>query len=402
MAEGGQNAYRFSISWTRIIPDGTGEVCEEGVAFYDRLIDCCLTHGLTPLATLYHYDLPATLFEKGGWESRETVDAYERYAQVCFDRFGDRIKLWASINEPNYETQCCYAAGNYPPNVQDLGRRWHAMYNLMLASARAISRFRNGGYEGQIGVVSDSYSIETLVDDEAYRFARERAELFFDRCVNDTCILGEFCPDLVEVLTQEGYDLSYIMPEDAEVFAAGTVDYLGVNAYDRYLVKPYTQGETCFKASNTGKKGDKKQSLVKGWFEIDRDDSVPHNSWDMEIYPKSLYNLLKRLYALYPAVPFIITENGLGYKDVVEDGRIHDGYRIEFLQGFVDWMLRAKEEGCDVRGYFVWSTMDVYSWINGYDKRYGLVYVDYDDDCRRICKDSYYWYKEMIARQEEK
>lgn len=105
---------------------------------------------------------------------------------------------------------------------------------------------------------------------------------------------------------------------------------------------------------------------------------------------------------MYPAVPFIITENGLGYKDVVEDGRIHDGYRIEFLQGFVDWMLRAKEEGCDVRGYFVWSTMDVYSWINGYDKRYGLVYVDYDDDCRRICKDSYYWYKEMIARQEEK
>lgn len=399
LAAGGQNAYRFSIAWTRIISDGVGEVSEEGVAFYNRIIDCCLEHGVEPLVTLYHYDLPSSLFEQGGWENRATVDAYERYAQVCFDRFGDRVTLWATINEPGYETQCCYAAGNYPPNVQDLACRWRAMYHLLLASARGVRLFRAGGYQGSIGLVSDSYSIETLVDNEEYRKAQRYGELFFNRCVNDTCLKGSFCPDLVEQLRSEGYDLSYMLPEDECVFREGTVDYLGVNAYDRYLVKPYTQGGTCFKASNTGKKGDQKKTVVEGWFELDRDDSQPRNNWDMEIYPQSLYNLLIRLNELYPNTVFVITENGLGYKDELESDGVHDGYRIDFLQGFVDWMLKAREEGCDVRGYFVWSTMDLYSWINGYDKRYGLVYIDYENECARIPKDSYYWYQKLIQEQ---
>lgn len=402
MAEGGQNTYRFSIAWTRIIPGGVGEVNEEGVAFYNRLIDCCLEHGIEPLVTLYHYDLPQTLFERGGWENRETCDAYASYAKVCFDRFGDRVKLWATINEPNYETQCCYAVGNYPPNVQDLSRRWRAMYHLLLASAMAVRIFREGGYQGQIGLVSDSYSIEILEDTPAYREARENAEYFYNRCVNDTCILGTMPQGFVDRIVADGCDRSYALPGDEEIFRAGTVDYLGVNAYSRYLVKPYTTGETCLKASNTGKKGDRSTAVVKGWFELDRDDSVPKNDWDMELYPKSLYNLLKRLEELYPGTTYYITENGMGYKDVLEeDGTVHDPYRIEFLQGFVDWMLKARDEGVDVRGYYVWSTMDVYSWINGYAKRYGLVYIDYDHGNVRIPKDSYYWYRDYIAQLEK-
>ena len=157
-----------------------------------------------------------------------------------------------------------------------------------------------------------------------------------------------------------------------------------------------------FHASNTGKKGDKVVTRVKGWFELDSDDSVPKNDWDMELYPKSIYNLLLELHRLYPNTPFVITENGIGYYDTFEDGKIHDPYRVEFLAGFVEWMQRAQKEGVDVRGYFVWSTMDLYSWINGYKKRYGLVYVDYDDDNRRYPKDSYYWYRDMIAQQNQK
>lgn len=400
MAEGGQNAYRFSIAWTRIIPEGVGEVNEAGVAFYNRVIDTCLSYGIEPLVTLYHYDLPQPLFEAGGWENRETCEAYAAYAKACFDRFGDRVKWWATVNEPNYETLCCYAYGNYPPNVQDLSRRWRAMYHILLASALAVRIFHDGGYQGMVGLVSDSYSVETLEDAPAYDEARESAELFYNRCVNDTCVLGKMPQAFIDKIVADGCERAYALPGDDEIFAAGTVDYLGVNAYSRYLVKPPVGDETHLKPSNTGKKGDRTEATVAGWFTLDRDDSVPKNDWDMELYPKSLYNLLKNLEERYPATPFVITENGMGYKDVLEaDGTVHDPYRVEFLQGFVDWMERAMAEGVDVRGYFVWSTMDLYSWINGYAKRYGLVYIDYDNDNKRIPKDSYYWYKNLIEER---
>ncbi|WP_241146194.1 glycoside hydrolase family 1 protein [[Collinsella] massiliensis] len=401
LANGGQNAYRFSIAWTRIIPDGIGAVNEAGVAFYNRVIDCCLGHGVEPLVTMYHYDLPQALFERGGWENRETCEAYAAYAKTCFERFGDRVHYWATINEPNYETQCCYAAGNYPPNVQDLGRRWRAMYHLLLGSAMAVAEFRAGGYQGMIGLVNDSYSIETLVDDESYRKAAHCADLFYNRCVNDTCVLGEPPRDFVEKLVADGYDLSYVLDGDDEILRSGTVDYLGVNAYLRYLVKPYTQGETHLKMSNSGKKGDRVEAVVKNWFELDRDESIPTNDWDMEIYPKGLYNLLMALHDLYPDTPFIITENGIGYHEHLDElGNVHDPYRIEFQSQHIAWMREAMREGVDVRGYFVWSTMDVYSWINGYAKRYGLVYIDYDNGNKRIPKDSYYWYKGFISSLE--
>ena len=402
MAAGNQNAYRFSIAWTRIIPNGVGEVSEQGVAYYNRVIDACLERGIEPLVTLYHYDMPNVLFEQGGWENRANAEAFAEYAKVCFERFGDRVKWWATINEPTYDTLCCYANGNYPPNVQDLERKWRAMYHQLLGSALAVRAYREGGYPGKIGLVSDSYSIETLVDNDDYREAARRADLFYNRSVNDVCVLGEMPQDFVELLCEEGYDLSYALPGDAEIFRAGTVDYLGVNAYSRELVKPAGPGETMFHASNTGKKDDKVVTRVKGWFELDSDDSVPKNDWDMELYPKSIYNLLLELHRLYPNTPFVITENGIGYYDTFEDGKIHDPYRVEFLAGFVEWMQRAQKEGVDVRGYFVWSTMDLYSWINGYKKRYGLVYVDYDDGNRRYPKDSYYWYRDMIAQQNQK
>lgn len=273
------------------------------------------------------------------------------------------------------------------------------MYHQLLGSALAIRIYRQGGYDGKIGLVNDSYSIETLIDNEAYREAAHKADLFYNRSVNDVCVLGELPAEFVEFIRADGYDLSYILPGDAEILRAGTVDFLGVNAYSRELVKPCTEGETMFHASNTGKKDDKVVTRVKGWFELDSDPSVPKNDWDMELYPKSIYTLLLELKRLYPNTPFVITENGIGYYDEPVGDAVHDPYRIEFLEGFITWMQRAMEEGVDVRGYFVWSTMDLYSWINGYKKRYGLVYVDYDDDNRRIPKDSYYWYRDLIARQ---
>ncbi len=399
LSEGGQNAYRFSIAWTRILPEGTGKRSSEGIAFYHRILDTCEKYGVEPLVTLYHYDLPQPMFEQGGWEVRSTVDAYEEYVRVCFEEYGERVNYWATVNEPNYETLCCYCIGNYPPNVQDQERRWKAMYHIMLASARAVRAYREMGYEGQIGIVSDSYSIETLKDNAEYREAKRLAEIFFNKSVNEVCVKGAYSQDFIDKLVAEGYDISYMLEEDNVVFQHGTVDYLGINAYDRLLVKPYIGGDSVMTANNTGDSTSKNETVIKNWFVLDVDETTPKNPWGAEVYPKAVYNLMMDLKRQYPNTPIIITENGIGYYDKLEDGQVHDPYRIEYLKGYVDWMLKAVEDGCDIRGYFVWSTMDLYSWINGYKKRYGLVYVDFEEDNKRIPKDSYYWYENYIKER---
>ncbi len=402
LAEGNQNAYRFSIAWTRILPNGTGEKSAEGIAFYHRILDTCKKYEIEPLVTLYHYDLPQDLFEKGGWENRKTVEAFIEYAKVCFEEFGDKVNLWATINEPNYETFCCYGRGNYPPNVQDLGRRWRAMYHLLLASASAIQVYKKMQKNGKIGIVSDSYSIETLADTEEYREAKHLADLFYNRCVNDVCVTGSYSQDFRNKLLADGFDLSYMQETDKEVFLNGKVDYLGINAYDRTLVKPYAGGESIMTANNTGDAKTKNETIIKGWFALDDDPDTEKNAWGCELYPKAVYHLLMQLKEIYPETPIIITENGLGYYDKVENGTVHDTYRIEFLNSYVEWIKKAIQDGCDVRGYFVWSTMDLYSWINGYEKRYGLVYIDFENENRRIPKDSYYWYQKYITKEGEK
>lgn len=402
LSEGGQNAYRFSIAWTRIIPKGVGERSREGIEFYHRILDTCKKYKVEPLVTLYHYDLPQGLFEKGGWENRDTVQAYIEYAKVCFEEFGDKVKLWATVNEPNYETICCYGRGNYPPNVQDLSRRWKAMYHLLLASAGAVSAYKDMKGKGQIGIVSDSYSIEALKDTPEYKEAIYMADLFYNRCVNEVSVNGVYSQGFIDKLKSDGFDLSYMLEEDKETFIKGKVDYLGINAYDRTLVKPYSGGETVMTANNTGDGKTKNETIIKGWFALDEDPYTEKNAWGCELYPKAVYNLLMQLKEIYPHTPIIITENGLGYYDKLEDGCVHDEYRVEFLKSYLEWIKKAIDDGCDVRGYFVWSTMDLYSWINGYKKRYGLVYVDYDNDNNRIPKDSYYWYKQYILSEGEK
>ena len=399
LAEGGQNAYRFSIAWTRILPTGTGKRNREGIDFYNRLIDTCLKYQVEPLVTLYHYDLPQPLFEAGGWENREIVEQYLEYARICFEEFGDRVNYWVTINEPNYETLCCYGYGNYPPNVQSLERRWKAMYHMMLASARAVALYRENGHQGMIGLVSDSYPIVAADHTAACTKAARKADLFFNLCVNDVCVKGAYPEDFLEQLKEDGYDLSYMRPEDREDFRKGTVDYLGINAYNRYIAEPCEGDGTNLKANNKGN-GENEKFQIGGWFSLGEDKTMEKTPWGMEICPQSIYDLLMTLKELYPHTPVIITENGVGNYDEPVEGQIHDAYRIDYLNGYVDWIEKAIEDGCDVRGYFVWSTMDVYSWINGYKKRYGLVYIDYDsEELGRIPKDSYYWYKNKIQEK---
>lgn len=401
MAEGGQTTYRFSISWSRIIPNGTGEVNQRGIDHYNKVIDTCLKYNVIPNVTLFHYDLPQPIAERGGWENRQTTEDFARYAEICFEAFGDRVPLWVTVNEPKYYDYCSYLAGNYPPNVQSFDRFCRVGYHLLLGSAKAVNEFRKGNYIGKIGLVHASGNIEVQGSGEASEKAYRNADLFYNKWITDTCVKGYFPDDLIPKLKDSGINLDFLREDDKQEFMFGTVDFLGVNIYSRSYVKPYTGGESCININNKGAGSKVKEGVViKGWFETAYDENVRRNKWGREIYPKCMYDELMELKDKYRDLPVYVTENGHGcYEDVV-DGQINDDERIEILKEFIGWMLKAKQDGANVKGYYVWSTMDLYSWVNGYGKRYGLVFVDYEHNNRRIPKKSYYCYKELIKEND--
>ena len=398
MKEGGQNSYRFSLAWPRIIRNREGEVNQEGVDFYNQLIDACLEYGITPMVTIFHWDLPQYLEEQGGWLNRETCAAYTHYAKICFDRFGDRVKLWATFNEPRYYTNSGYLIGNYPPGHQDIQETVTASYYMMLASAMAVEAFRAGGYDGQIGIVhsfSPVYTTDTRVESA---IAERFADNFYNNWILDTAAIGEIPGDLLGEL-KKTCDLSMMTPEDLAVIRRNRVDYLGLNYYARVMVKPYESGETTLIVNNQGKKAKgTSQTIIKGWFEQVRPESSRYTEWDTEIFPEGLYEGIRRVWNKYH-LPIYITENGIGLYEDISVSQVEDDDRIEFMDMHIAAVLKAKEGGCDVRGYYAWSPFDLYSWKNGTEKRYGLVAIDYENGLERRPKKSYYWYKDVIETE---
>lgn len=397
MKEGGQNSYRFSIAWPRILPEGTGEVNQKGIDFYHRMIDCLLKNGIEPNVTLYHWDLPLPLQEKGGWENEETAYAFAEYARICFSEYGDKVKLWVTINEPHYSITSMYGAGNYPPNVKDGQRCIKAAYITMLASALAVKEFRKFSDIGQIGIVHDASPCYGADDSKETQFAVRMADNIFNNWVLEPAMRGEFPQDMLDELGKY-YDLSFMKKENSKIFKSGTLDFIGINYYSRSFIRPYTEGESYIGVNNTGVKSaiDQPLMVMKGMFEQIKDSGGEFTDWDMEIYPQGMYDTLMQIKQRYGNVPIYITENGVGLYEKLKDGRVEDDGRIDFLSKHIKEMLRAKEDGANVCGYYVWSTFDLYSWVNGYKKRYGLVYVDFEDDNRRIPKKSYYWYRDFI------
>ncbi len=402
MSESNQNSYRFSIAWTRIMPNGTGEINQKGIDFYKRMIDTMLSFGIQPFVTLYHYDLPKTLQEKGGWENVETAYAFAEYARVCFKEFGSRVKIWVTINEPFYSIKSMYGAGNYPPNVKDGQRLVKAAYVTMLASALAVKEFRKFPDIGQIGIVADVAPVYGIDDSEECRKAMSIAEDCLTNWVLDTAIYGYFPATLIEALSKY-YDLSFMQAFEKALFKAGTIDFIGLNYYDRALIRPYSGGKSMIAYNNTGKRyagmekvnGAYRLMVVEGLFEQIADENGKYTDWGFEVFPQGMFDTLVHLHEKYK-MPIYISENGIGSYEKVEDGKINDDFRIDFLSQHIDEMLKAKKKGVDVRGYYVWSTFDLYSWVNGYEKRYGLVYVDFSHGCKRTPKKSYFWYRDLI------
>lgn len=392
MKDGGQNAYRFSLSWPRIIKNRAGDINPKGIAFYNKLINCCLKNGITPLVTLYHWDLPQYWQEVGGWLNLDTSRAFAHYAEVCFEAFGDKVKLWTTFNEPKWFTVNGYLIGNYPPAEHDLQHTIICGFNVMYANALAIQKFRQGKFQGQIGIVHSYSPIDGIDDTIETKIAMRNADNYANNWVLDTAALGSFPIDLIAKLSETN-DISFMKPDLLKTIAENTVDFLGLNYYARTLVKPYTSGETKMVFNNSGKKGST-QMRIKNWFEQVMDPNSEYTEWDTEIYPKGLEDGLIRAYQKYH-LPIFVTENGVGFHENINVNEVKDDYRISFMNDHINALMNAQDKGADVRGYFTWSPFDLYSWMNGVEKRYGLVAVDFST-LKRKPKASYFWYKKII------
>ena len=395
MKDGGQNAYRFSLSWPRIIKNREGEINQEGIDFYHKLIDCCLANGIEPYVTIYHWDLPQYWEELGGWLNEDVCYAYEHFAKVCFEAFGEKVKYWVTFNEPKWFVCSGYLIGNYPPCLNDPEKTVKAAFNVMFASALGVRVFKTGHYQGQIGIVHSFGPVNGIDGSLKTRIAMRYADNYANNWILDTAANGEIPIDLLAVLAQK-YDLSYITEQHLQIIKENTVDFLGLNYYSRVLVKPYTEGETTFVVNNSGKKGKgTSKVIIKDWFEQVYDPNSQFTEWDTEIYPKGLEEGLKEVWERYH-LPIYITENGVGmYEDVTVD-MVNDDYRIAFMNDHINAIMNAQDAGVEVKGYFAWSSFDLYSWKNGCEKRYGLVAIDFKNNLIRKPKKSYYWFKEMI------
>ena len=402
MAEGGQNAYRFSLSWPRIIKDREGNINPAGIRFYRNVLETCHRYHVVPFVTIYHWDLPQYWEEKGGWLNEETCYAYEHYAKVCFEQFGDLVDCWVTFNEPKWFTASGYLIGNYPPGHQNVEEFITAAYHVMYASALGVRAFKQGGYKGQIGIVHSFGPVNGIDDTLKTRIAMRFADNYANNWILDTAATGEIPFDLLCVLSQK-YDLSFMKDEHLPIIKENTVQFLGLNYYSHTLVKPYTEGETNFVVNNSGKgfKG-KNTVVIKGWFEqiFDNPDAF-YTEWGTEIYPQGLEKGLLEAYRKYH-LPIYITENGVGVREDVSVEQVQDDYRISFMNDHINAIMNAMDKGADVRGYFAWSTFDLYSWKNGVEKRYGLVAIDFDNGLIRKPKKSYYWYKDIIASRGKK
>ncbi|MFJ3937984.1 GH1 family beta-glucosidase [Streptomyces parvus] len=368
----GADAYRFSIAWPRVVPGGDGPVNKAGLDFYDRLVDGLLEAGVTPFATLYHWDLPQVLQDRGGWIVRETSEHFAAYASHVVERLGDRVKDWATLNEPLCSAWIGHLEGRMAPGLTDLTAAVRASYHLHLGHGLAVQAIRAASSDARVGIVNNLSPIEPASGSETDLAAARRADGHINRWWLDP-ILGRGHPqDMVE---EYGVELP-VQPGDLETIAA-PLDWLGLNYYFRQIVT----------ADPDGPAPRAKQVSVPG-------ARLTHMDW--EVHAEGLEQLLLRLTEEYGIGRIYVTENGSAYEDVVAaDGSVHDPERVRYLEEHLAACARAVAEGAPLAGYFAWSLMDNFEWAYGYDKRFGLVHVDYATQ-RRTVKSSGLRYAELI------
>lgn len=387
----GLDAYRFSIAWPRVIPTGRGPVNEAGLAFYDRLVDGLLARGVTPVATLYHWDLPQVLEDAGGWPERDTAYAFEEYARVVTGRLGDRVKFWTTFNEPWCTAFLGYASGVHAPGRTDPAAALASAHHLNLAHGLAARVIRQTVPDATVSLTLNVHAFRPASGSAADADAVRRVDAVGNRIFLDPALKGSYPDDLIAD-TSAITDWSFVHAGDEAIAGAG-VDVLGINYYTVNTVRQAEPGEV---VEGSGGHGD---SDVPPWPGCDRVVFVPPTGtlttmgWGID--PTGLSELLTRLHRDY-GVPVMITENGSAWADeVASDGSVHDPERIDYLLGHLGATLDAIDAGADVRGYFAWSLLDNFEWAWGYAKRFGIVHVDYATQ-RRTPKDSARVYEGIV------
>ncbi|GAA0761763.1 MULTISPECIES: GH1 family beta-glucosidase [Clostridium] len=402
MAEMGLESYRFSISWPRIIPNGVGEVNQKGIEFYNNIINECLSYGIVPFVTLYHWDMPQVLEEKGGWINKETIDAFLNYSEVCYKAFGDRVKHWITFNETVVFCGLGYLAGAHPPAiVGDLNKYFQATHNVFLAHAKSIELYKSLKQYGEIGIThvfSPAFSIDNK---EENIIAAKHANEIDTNWYYDPILKGEYPKYVVDIIEQKGIKIDWT-DEELQIIkrASDKNDFIGLNYYQPQRVMKNNMDEEVERnrENSTGAPGN---PSFDGFYRTVKMNDKKYTKWGWEISPEAFLEGLRMLKGRYGDIKIYITENGLGDEDPIIEDEIVDIPRIKFIETHLKAVKNAIEEGINLKGYYAWSVIDLLSWLNGYKKQYGFIYVDHKNGLARKKKASFYWYKHIIETRGE-
>jgi beta-glucosidase len=362
----GVDAYRFSISWPRVRPSGAGPWNEKGLDFYERLVDGLLERGLKPYVTLNHWDLPSELQARGGWTDRDTSHRFVEYAQGIDLRMGDRLTSISTHNEPWVVAVLGYEQGIFAPGIKSRAAAAQASHHLLLSHGLALQALRAQNCKASLGIVLNLSPVQsaTRSDEDQAQAKLEDGKLL--RWYMDPLFKGHYPADVVAHL---GADVPKVQSGDMEVIRT-PMDFMGVNYYSRSVVS------------------------AEGPWDV-KQGGLPLTAMGWEVYPQGLTELLVRLHTDYPVPPLYVTENGGAFDDVVQDGQVHDSDRIAYIAGHIAAVANAMEQGVHMAGYMVWSLLDNFEWASGYEKRFGIVHVDYATQ-KRTPKDSALWYGAML------
>lgn len=372
----GVSHYSFTIAWTRIFPNGFGEVNQKGVEFYNNLINELIANGIKPVITIYHWDMPQCLEDIGGWLNRDVIGYYVEYAKKLFELFGDRVDTWKTVNEPWVVGYCSYLYGIHAPGIKDFKTAVQVIHNVLVAHGLAVKAFRDMKINGEIGIVIDPAPTYALGDTDEDKKAIMLEDQFRNYWFFEPLLNGVYPTELHDIFKMRGY-APVIEGGDMDIISE-PLDFIGIDYYTPTFVE-YDDSEE-YHVKHVQKDGIKKTEM------------------DWYVYPQGMYDLMSELHRRYPTTKWIISENGAAFKDTVEDGEVHDVDRVNFIKGHIESLHKLVQEGVPFKGYFVWSLLDNFEWSLGLSKRFGIVHIDYDSkEKTRTLKDSAKWYKEFLG-----
>lgn len=383
----GLNSFRTSISWSRLIPDGDGDINPLAVEFYNQVINELIDQGIEPFINLYHFDMPMALQEKGGFENRDVVEAFARYADICYQLFGDRVRHWFTFNEPLIPAEAGYLHPRHYPYVSDFRRAAQVLHHIVIAHCKAVAAWRKRDLPGKIGIIMDVIPVYPRNDSPEDRQAAAMADLFYTRSINEPILLGRYPAELLAILNEHS-QLPVALPGDSELIAATRIDLLGINYYRPRRVKARETPLT--EAQNFVPERFFEEYIMPG--------RRMNTSRGIEIYPPALYDIAMLIKHRYGNIPWFVSENGIGIMDEEQfmvNGEVQDDYRIAFLEEHLTWLHKAIADGSQCLGYHMWTFIDCWSWQNAYKNRYGFYRLDLANGQRSL-KKSGRWFRTVI------